>query len=76
MAMIKIPHTRVEYDLEFCGGNYSDTGSFALIPHSVIDTHRGDVPAAFRAHTGFDPMHMIHYTEDEVYDQNGNLIDV
>jgi hypothetical protein len=69
------PHTRVEYDLEFSGGNYDKVGRFAYIPHSLIDKYDGDAGAAFKEATGHDPIHIIHYTVDEVYDAEGVRLD-
>ena len=70
-----IPHTRVEYDPTFYGGDYHGTGTHALIPHAIIDNLNGDVEEAFRCETGLDPCHIVHYTQDEVYDRHGNLIE-
>ena len=65
--------TRVEFDLNYGGGNYSGVGTFVLIPWSVIRSSES-VEAAFTKHTGHDPAHIIHYTSDEVYDAKGELI--
>jgi len=69
---------RVEYDLRYSGGDYQKVGDFAYIPLNIIDAVRGNLTdderlkAAFRATTGHDPIHIVHYTFDEVYDENGN----
>lgn len=69
---------RVEYDLAYAGGNYSGVGEYAYIPWEEIDTHgngEGALRLAFRAVTGHDPIHIVHYTFDEVYDQRGNPLE-
>jgi len=73
--MSNVPHTRVEYDLDFTGGDYSDVGNFAFVPLSVVDRHAGDVEAAFKAHTGIDPIHIVNHNLDEVYDENGRILE-
>lgn len=65
---------KVEYDEEFFGGNYSGTGNLAYI--KLIDVNRlGSVEAAFKETTGVETIHIIHYSEDELYDAEGNLVD-
>jgi len=73
--MSAVPHTRVEYDLEFTGGDYSDVGQFAYIPHRVIDEFGGGIQEAFKAHTGIDPVHIVNYNLDEAYDANGRFLE-
>lgn len=69
---------RVEYDLSYTGGDYHKVGDFTYVPLKVIDAVRGGLTdderlkAAFRATTGYDPIHVVHYTFDQVYDENGN----
>ena len=69
---------RVEYDRTFLGGDYSKVGDFAYIPLDAIGAVpgmlRGDerLKAAFQIITGYDPIHIVHFTYDEVYDQDGN----
>lgn len=65
---------QVEYDEEYFGGNYHRTGNFALI--KLIDVNRlGSVEAAFKETTGVETIHIIHYSEDEMFDAEGNHID-
>ena len=69
---------RVEYDLDYAGGDYDKVGEFALIPLDAINAVPGTLTdderlkAAFRIITGYDPIDVVHYTFDEVYDQQGN----
>ena len=69
---------RIEYDLEYRGGDYSKVGRFAYVPLDAIGAVPGSltgderVRAAFQILTGFDPAHIVHYTFDEVFDQDGN----
>jgi hypothetical protein len=67
---------RVEYDLDYYGGDYSKVGQFAYIPHAVVDKLTGmdmdkKLARAFEMLVG-DPRHIIHFTWDEAYDQDGN----
>jgi hypothetical protein len=67
---------RVEYDLNYRGGDYDKVGTFAYIPLDAIDRLPGNSPGkklktAFTVLVG-DPRHIVHYTFDEVYDQDGN----
>lgn len=62
-------YVKVEWDPEYNGGDYSGVGNFALIP--VCD----DVPAAFEKQTGHPRVHIVHYSEDELHDGDGNLLD-
>ncbi len=70
---------QVEYDPSFWGGDYSKVGAFALIPLDLIKrlSHFGenDVEEAFRQTTGVDPVHIVHYSPDYLYDAEGNEID-
>lgn len=73
-------HVKVEYDLQFTGGEYAGVGQMAYIPLSVIgeaEDMDGDerLKWAFEKVTGHNPVHIIHYTYDEIYDAEGNLFD-
>jgi len=63
------PCIRVEYDLAFYGGNYGKVGDFAYIPVANIGR---SVEAAFEKQTGHKRVHIIHYSENELYDSAGN----
>jgi hypothetical protein len=68
---------RVEWDLNYSGGNYSDVGNFVYIPLDMIDRQKGrseqsKLEKAFRQMTGQDPVHIVHWSPDEVFDQDGN----
>jgi len=64
---------KVEYDLNYAGGNYSSVGEFAYIPLE-LSKHIG-TERAFEQTTGYDAVHIVHCSEDELYDMNGNLIE-
>jgi len=66
-------HIRVEYDYAFFGGEYDRVGSFAYVPMSLVEK-TGDVEAAFKQQTGTDPVHIVNYSLDEIYDASGRLI--
>ena len=64
---------RVEYDRNYYGGDYHGVGTFAFLPEDgLTDDNLKD---RFKAHTGFDPQHVIHYTFDEIYDGDGDLLE-
>ncbi len=66
---------RVEYDKKFCGGDYSGTGEFVLIPLSLVEV-TDDMDSAFEEKTGLNPVHIIHYSEDELFDAAGEHVEV
>ena len=72
----RVKCVRVEYDLNFWGGDYSGVGQFAYIPLDAISRLRGKnddkrLRTAFTVLVG-NPEHIIHYTFDEPVDQDGN----
>lgn len=66
---------RVEYDLDYSGGNYTSVGEFALIPVDELGPNGSGLKKAFEKHTGHNPQHIIHYSMDELYDADDNLIE-
>ena len=64
-----IPCVRVEYDLDFFGGDYDKVGKFAYIPIST--TSSCTIEEAFEKQTGINRQHIIHYSTDELYDPAG-----
>jgi hypothetical protein len=75
-------HIRVEYDPLYIGGDYNGVGRFVLIPLSLVDDYAkadpdGDdgVELAFTKITKQDCTHIVHYTLDELYNQDGELIE-
>jgi hypothetical protein len=67
---------RVEWDLSFFGGDYSDVGTFVHIPLALIDRMKGRgentrLEKAFTQMTKQEPVHIIHWSPDEFYDQDG-----
>jgi hypothetical protein len=65
---------QVEYDLEYSGGDYSDTGDFAYVPCSLAD-RLGSIEAAFERHTGHSRIHIVHYSPDELYTADGEPLE-
>lgn len=85
----RVAHIRVEYDSRFTGGDYSGIRSFVLVSQQRIDEavaelgnaglpNDGDaaIRLAFRKQTTLDPMHIIHVSADETFNQYGELISV
>ena len=60
---------RVEYDREYCGGDYKGTGEFVLVPAGP------GVEEAFERITGLSSLRIIHFSPDEMYNSKGNLIE-
>lgn len=59
----------VEYDPEYCGGDYSGVGKKVMIPVSLIDElccNTTDIGAAFKKVTNLDPIHIIHHSNEVV----------
>lgn len=69
------PHIQVEYDEDFWGGDYDGVGDLIYVKMSEAD-RLGSVEAAFKALIGIDAVHMIHYSEDELFDIKGNHLDL
>lgn len=75
-------HVRVEYDPLYTGGDYQGVGKVVFIPLSLIeelakqdpDSDDG-VELAFTKITGMDCMHIVSYTLDEHYNQNGERVE-
>lgn len=65
---------QVEYDLSFFGGDYSGVGQYAYIPASLVNAGVS-VEGAFKAKTGIDPVHIIHYSTDDLYDAKGEPVE-
>lgn len=65
-------HIRVEYALDFFGGNYNSVGNFVYIPLTLIGKGKDAVEKAFEKRTGHKRVHIIHYSESEFYDCLGN----
>jgi len=75
-------HIRVEYDPLYTGGDYEGVGQVVFIPLSLIEELAkqdpdGDdgVELAFTKQTTMDCMHIISYTLDEHYNQDGELVE-
>ena len=64
---------QVEYDPAYYGGDYSRVGTLALVPEALVKRF-GSVAAAFQAHTGYNPVHIVHFSEDERYAADGTPI--
>jgi hypothetical protein len=70
---VRISHVRFEYDVNYSGGNYSDTGKFALVSADLVRLN--GPKTAFQQTTGHLPCHIIHYTLEELYDQHGERME-
>ena len=62
-----------EYDMEFADGNYSKVGEFAYVPLALCEELGEE--ETFEKHTGIDRVHIVHYSSDEIMDQEGNILD-
>jgi hypothetical protein len=62
---------RVEYDLDYTGGNYERQGSFVLLPWREIKRCREDVEGVFERMTGHSRVHIVHYSVDDLYTATG-----
>lgn len=70
---MKTEHIKVEFDLNYSGGEYSGVGATVLIPVSnlALDEKDWNVEAAFEKQTGYSRIHIIHYTLDDIFDEKG-----
>lgn len=64
---------RVEWDLNYHGGDYAGVGDFVLLPEDGLTDD--NIGKRFQAKTGYGPEHIIHYSFDELYDEDGELLD-
>ena len=67
----KLPHIRVEYDIDYFGGDYAKIGKFAFIPEALCPAVYNTVEEAFEACTGIPRQHVIHYSSDERFFPDG-----
>jgi hypothetical protein len=67
----QLPHIRVEYDLEYFGGDYNKIGKFEFIPEALYPFVYNTVEEAFEAYTGIPKQHVIHYSSDERFFPDG-----
>ena len=59
-----------EYDTSFWGGDYTGSGTFALVPEVLCTKHGYE--GAFERHIGVAPVHIVHYNPDELFDIDGS----
>ena len=64
---------RVEYDTQYYGGDYDDVGDVALLPEKGLTDE--NINEMFQKHTGIDPQHIIHYSFDELFTEDGDPAD-
>jgi hypothetical protein len=64
---------RFEYDPDYFGGEYNKTGQFALVPIDLCAELGNE--EAFEKRIGLDKVHIIHFSPDEVYGANGEIMD-
>ncbi len=76
-------YIRVEYDRDYYGGGYNGVGDFAFLSRKRINEVSVDrnvswdlaIRLVFAEKTKLIPDNMIHYTVDENYNEDGELID-
>lgn len=61
-------YIEVEYDKEYYGGDYNGVGDFILVPY------KKNIEREFEKLTGLNRKHIIHYSCDELYNKDGELI--
>lgn len=70
----QVPHFKIEFDLNFFGGDYSNVGDFVYIPEDFVDQHQS-IESAFVAFTDHSEKHIVCTYEDERVDADGNNIE-
>ncbi len=63
----------VEYDLTYYGGDYTQTGDTVLVPLDLCNTLGTE--KAFEKFTGYEQQHIVSIREDELYDEEGEVVD-
>lgn len=61
---------RIEYDLNYTGGEYTKFGKYAYVPAELVFALNG-VHQAFEKHTGIDAIHIVHWSSDELFTEDG-----
>jgi len=64
----------VEFDRQYAGGDYSGCGETVLLPAESAKTEK-KLHKAFEKKTGLSPVHIVGYSPDELFDENGNPMD-
>lgn len=68
-------YVQVEYSLRYRGGDYDGVGDFAYIPDSLQDPLTEDnIAERFKQHTNIDPIHIIHFDLDELFNAEGECL--
>jgi hypothetical protein len=62
---------KVTYSSTYYGGDYSYTGN----EPTVLVPAEGDIEEGFKALTNLDAVHILHYTEDELYNKHGDELE-
>jgi len=62
---------QVEYDENYFGGEYDKVGKFLLVP----EEHRDRICNYFTEKTGLDSIHIVHWSPDELVNENGDPIE-
>jgi hypothetical protein len=76
----RVLHLKVEYDARYTGGEYSGMGETTFLPLpeiKALEEHLGfdgAIKALFKNKTGLDPLHIVHYSSDEMYNAYEELI--
>ena len=64
----------VEWDPTYYGKLHTGTSYSELVPRKLIEME-GSVAAAFQKQSFQDPVHIISYNEDELFDEKGKPLD-
>jgi hypothetical protein len=64
---------RVEWDRNYSGGDYNGVGEFAFLPEDGLT--EDNLKQRFQEQTNFAPCRIIHYSFDETYDADGDLLE-
>lgn len=77
-------HIQVEWSPNFFGGDFSDVGQFVYIPYQQMVNLKNNRPkwnmdkvvkVLFESITGRHHRHIVHFSLDDVYDKDGELIE-
>lgn len=66
-------YVQVEWDPFHYGGDYDAVGDFAYLPASEVTDE--NIKEVFERVTGRNPIHIVSYDLDELYDENGDPLD-
>jgi hypothetical protein len=71
MAAVDQAHVRVDFDMNYYGGDHKGGSNHVYVPEALIDLLDGNLAAAFSKYTRIDAVHMVGDSGHERFDADG-----